>query len=171
MKNRVFWCLLSVFALVNLGHAESSTVERYGITSGNYQRVFDELVGQGYRLIRVVGHGGQEPTYDSVWTNDAGPQWEARHSMTSANYQSTFDNLVNQGYRLTWVSGYGSGGSPLYAAIWEKRGGPAWEARHGLTSSGYQRTSDDLSANGYRQTCVSRYNVGGETLYAAIWER
>ncbi|MEH2020860.1 MAG: hypothetical protein V7K74_25635, partial [Nostoc sp.] len=35
-------------------------------------------------------------------------------------------------------------GQNRYAAIWVKSGGPAWQARHGLTSAQYQATFDKL---------------------------
>ena len=70
--------------------------------------------------------------------------WEARHGSTSAQYQATFDKLVGQGYRLVDVSGYSVNGQDRYAAIWVKSGGPAWQARHGLTSAQYQATFDKL---------------------------
>jgi hypothetical protein len=171
MKAAIFCCLILLFVAVDQGRSEAQTVERYGLTSGQHQRAFDELVSQGYRLIRVIGHGGYEPTYDGVWVKRGGPAWEARHGMTSANYQRTFDDLVGNGYRLIWVSGYGVGNRALYAAIWEKRGGSAWEARHGMSQSQYQRISSDLVGNGYRETCLSRYYVGGQIRYAGIWEK
>ena len=33
-----------------------------------------------------------------------------------------------------------SGATPRYAGIWVKQGGPAWQARHGLSAANYQAT-------------------------------
>jgi len=49
--------------------------------------------------------------------------------------------------------------SANYAAIFEQRGGPAWEARHGLTSDQYQQTFNQLVGQGYRLVDVSGYEV------------
>jgi hypothetical protein len=145
---------------------------RHGLTSEEYQKVFDELVGKGYRLVQVHGFAADgQDRYSGIWEKRDGPAWEARHGLTSKQYQKTFDTLVGKGYRLVHVSGYGVNGVDYYAAIWEMRDGPAWEARHGLTSEGYQRVSDDLQAKGYKRIQVSRYSVGGEDRYAAIWEK
>jgi hypothetical protein len=74
----------------------------------------------------------------SIAPAQAGGPWQARHGLTSAQYQNVFNELTGQGYRLIDVSGYSVGGQDRYAAIWEKREGPAWQARHGLTSAQYQ---------------------------------
>jgi hypothetical protein len=57
----------------------------------------------------------------------------------------------------------------LYAAIFEKIGGPAWQAHHGMSAATYQTTFNTLVAQGYRLTCVSGYEASGQANYAAIW--
>jgi Bacterial tandem repeat domain 1 len=108
--------------------------------------------------------------YAGIWLQDPGHTWEAHHGLTSDQYQQTFDDLVSRGYRLTRVSGYSVGGRDRYAAIWDKSDGPAFQARHGLTSDQYQQTFDELVGQGFRPTCVSGYSVGGDPRYAAIFE-
>jgi hypothetical protein len=44
-----------------------------------------------------------------------------------------------------------------YAAIWEKTSGPAFVARHGMTSDGYQAEFDKLLSQGFRPTLVDGY--------------
>jgi len=95
----------------------------------------------------------------------------ARHGLTSSQYQTEFNRLVGQGYRLVLVDGYGQGDATRYAAIWEKRQTPAWQARHGLTSSQYQEEFDRLVGEGYRLVHVSGYGQGNATRYAAIWDK
>ena len=114
--------------------------------------------------------GGQD-LYAAIWQQDGGPSFAARHGMTSAGYQQAFDQLVGQGFRLTCVSGYTVGGQERFAAIWEQDGGPPFHARHNLTSGEYQQAFDQLGGQGFRLTCVSGYNVGGQDLYAAIWQQ
>jgi hypothetical protein len=46
-----------------------------------------------------------------------------------------------------------------YAAIWEQRQGPAWVARHGLTSAQYQQAFEDLVGQGFRLVQVSGYST------------
>ncbi|WP_172294350.1 hypothetical protein [Pseudoruegeria sp. HB172150] len=93
--------------------------------------------------------------------------WIARHGMTSAQYQSAFNQFTGQGYRLTDVSGYRVNGTDFYAAIWSKKGGPAWAARHGMSGGSYQSNFNDLTAKGFAPETVSGY--GGK--FAAIWAK
>jgi hypothetical protein len=62
-------------------------------------------------------------------------------------------------------------GQGRYAAIWEKRNGPPWEARYGLTYAQYQQKFDDLTKRGYRLVHVSCYGIEGQDFYAGIWEQ
>ena len=87
----------------------------------------------------------------------------ARHGMTSARSQSEFNSLLGQGYRLVEVSGYGVGSQALYAAIWDKTAGPAWEAHHGMTSSDYQTRFNQLVGQGFRLRQVSGYRSATRT--------
>lgn len=148
-------------------------VARHGMSSANYQDAFNQYVREGYRLRHVSGYSvGGQARYAAIWekTSD-NSAWLARHGLTSAQYQQEFNRLVGQGYRLTQVSGYGIGATDYYAAIWEKKGGPAWVARHGMSSAGYQAEVDRLLRQGYQPKLVSGYTVGGSDRYAALWEK
>ena len=59
----------------------------------------------------------------------------------------------------------------IFAAIWEQGGGPAFVARHGLSSADYQAAFDQFVGQGFRLTHVNGYTVNGEDRYAAIWEQ
>jgi DNA-binding ferritin-like protein len=133
---------------------------RHNLTGAQYQQTFDQLVGEGFRLRVVSGYtvGGQ-PRFAAIWQQDGGPEFQARHGLTGAQYQQTFDQLVGQGFRLTYVNGSTVGSEPHFAAIWEKDGGPAFQARHNLTGAQYQQTFDQLVGQGFRLRMVSGYEV------------
>src|SRR5262249_19986168 len=127
---------------------------------------------QGYRLVEVSGYSVDgKDTYAAIWEKRQGPAWVARHGLTATQYQQEFNKLTGQGYRLIDISGYTVGGQDHYAAIWEKRQGPAWVARHGMTSAQYQQEFNTLTKQGYRLADISGYNFGGKAHYAAIWEK
>ena len=132
----------------------------------------DTSAHRGFRLRTISGyeHGG-EARYAAIWDKRPGPAWAARHGLSNGEYQRTFDDLTKQGYRPKVVSGYAVGGQDRYAAMWEKADGPAWAARHGLTSAQYQAAFDQFVGQGFRLTWVSIYAVGGQDHYAAIWEK
>jgi len=145
---------------------------RYGLTAVEYQQVFNDLTKQGYRLALVNGYSrGGGARYTGIFEKSTGVAWQARHGLNSVLYQKTFDGLTKQGYRLVHVSGYKNGGEAQYAAIFEKSNGPAWLARHGMSSPLYQTAFDDYVKQGFRLKVVSGYNVGGTDHYAAIFEK
>jgi CubicO group peptidase (beta-lactamase class C family) len=145
---------------------------RHNLTPAEYQSTFNDLFKQGYRLKCVSGYvsGGSE-RYAGLWVKESGPEWQARHGLSAGDYQKAFDDFFKQGYRLTWVTGYESGGAMKFAAIWEKKSGPAWEARHNLSAAEYQKAFDDFYKQGYRLLHVSGYAAGGSPRFAAIWEK
>ncbi|MFG2053168.1 hypothetical protein ACGFI9_03970 [Micromonospora sp. NPDC048930] len=145
---------------------------RHGIDGDTYQRTFDELVAQGFRLTSVCGYSeGRDARFNAIWQQRSGPAWEARHGLKADEYQATFDSLTRQGFRLTTVSGYAVGGEARYAAIWEQREGPEWQARHGLTRAQYQQEFDELTRQGFVLRQVSGYRVNVDVLFAGIWEK
>ncbi|MBT9312835.1 hypothetical protein [Leptothoe kymatousa] len=160
------------YAAIWVKRSGPAWVARHGMTSSQYQARFNQYVADGYRLVDVSGYSvGNQTRYAAIWEKRSGPAWVARHGMTSSQYQARFDQYVADGYRLVHVSGYRVGNQARYAAIWEKRSGPAWVARHGMSSSQYQAKFDELTADGYRLAHVSGYRVNGRDRYAAIWEK
>ena len=144
---------------------------RHGLTSAQYQTAFDQLRARGFRPIVVDGYEvAGTVRYAAIFIQDSSVPWVARHGLTSAQYQAQFDALVAQGYRLRFVSGYSSGGAARYAAVWERRSGPAWRAFHGLTSDRYQALFDTMVAQGYHLTSVSGYRADGADRYAGLFE-
>ncbi len=147
-------------------------IARHGLTSQAYQQAFDDNVRQGFRLKLVSGYDvGGQAHYAAIWEKSPGPAFQARHGLNSQQYQQAFDQLVGQGFRLKLVNGYTVAGQELFAALWEKDGGPAFVARHSLTSQQYQVAFDDNVRQGFRLTWVSCYRHGTEERYAAIWEK
>jgi CubicO group peptidase (beta-lactamase class C family) len=145
---------------------------RHAMSSADYQTEFNKNAGQGYRLVLVNGYSvNNQDRYVAIWVKSGGPAWQAKHGMTPAEYQTEFNKWVGQGYRLSHISGYAVNNQDRYAAIWEKTGGPAWQAKHGMTSAQYQAEFDKWVGQGYRLTVVSGYSVNNQPRYAAIWEK
>jgi hypothetical protein len=121
--------------------------------------------------VALPGLAAAEPRFAAIFLKDAGADWVARHGMTAKAYQAEFDAQVAKGLRLVGVSGYESDGQTNFAALWERRSGPAWIARHGLTGAQYQQQFDALTAKGYRLVFVNGYPENGVAHYAAIFEK
>ena len=124
-------------------------------------------------MVQVSAYGvGRAARFAAIWEKRSGGAWVARHGMTSYQYQQEFNKFTRPpySYRLTCVSGYTVSNQDFYAAIWERRSGGAWVARHGLTSDQYQQEFDKYTGQGFRLTKVSGYQLGGSARFAAIWE-
>lgn len=145
---------------------------RHGIDAAAYQQTFDSLVGDGFRLTSVCGYSeGRGSRFNAVWIKRDGPAWQALHGLNADEYQAAFDTLVAEGFRLVNISGYAEAGQARYAAIWEQRPGPDWQARHGMSRQQYQQTFDELAAQGFVLRQVSGYRVNVDVQFAALWER
>jgi CubicO group peptidase (beta-lactamase class C family) len=97
--------------------------------------------------------------------------WQARHGLSDVDYQKTFDELVGRGYRLVKVTGAEQGGAARFAAIWQRRGGNAWQARHGISEADYQTAVTTFGNAGYRVAHVNAFRLGASTRFSAIWEQ
>ena len=142
------------------------------MTAAEYENTSANLAELGYRPRVVSGYAIDGVAhYAAAWELDEhGLPWQARHGLTPAQYQTALDQMDAQGYRLVQVCGYQVNLDVFYAAIWERRAGPAWQTRYGLTESAYRSAMDDLTGQGYRLTWVSGYSHGGRARYAGIWE-
>jgi CubicO group peptidase (beta-lactamase class C family) len=145
---------------------------RHGLTSAQYQTEFNALTAQGYRPILVSGYGVSGVAYyAAIFEKSSVSGWIARHDMTAAQYQTEFNNQTAAGYRPLHISAFSVGGQDRYAAIWVNTPGPAWVARHAMTSSQYQTEFNTRVSQGYQLTQVSGYTISGAERYAAVWEQ
>ncbi|MBM0106553.1 hypothetical protein JM946_17630 [Steroidobacter sp. S1-65] len=137
-------------------------IARHGLDANQYQNLFGTLPSQGFRPWRVNGYtvAGQD-RFATIWRQTGGERWLARHGLTADEYQRLFNELASQGWRLIDVSGYGANGQDRYVCIWELVGGPAWEARHGLTPFLHQQEFNAQIGRGHRLTRISGHNPFG----------
>ena len=147
-------------------------VAHHNLSSADFQDAFDTFVPQGYRPVAVSGYTvGGAARFAAIGNKMAGPAWVARYNMSSSQYQTRFATYTRQGYRPVAVSGYTVGGAARFAAIWSKVAGPAWMARHNMSSSQYQSAIATYTRQGYQPVAVSGYTVGDAARFAAIWSK
>lgn len=147
-------------------------IARHGLSAADYQKTFDSYTKRGYRLVLVDGAGGIKPTYSCIFEKKSGSSYVARHGITPAAYQKLVTEKAKQGFRVSYVSGYGSGKAMRYACILEKKGGPAWVARHGLTAGNYQAEFNKWTKKGYRLSHVNAGTaMGSSPRFAAIFHK
>jgi CubicO group peptidase (beta-lactamase class C family) len=146
-------------------------IARHGLTSAEYQQLFNELSSQGWRLRCVSGYDvGGDARYACIWDQYAGPAWAARHGLDAAGYQQVFNEMDGQRFRLIQVVGYSVRGTAHFAAIWEQSPGHGWKSRHGIPAADYQHEFNDATAQGFRLADVSGFAVNFTAAFTTIWE-
>jgi hypothetical protein len=97
---------------------------------------------------------------------------EAYHNNTGNEHQDRYTTLAKEGFRPISLSCYGDPDEPLYAAVWEKRSGPAFKGRHGLSPNEYQSTFDTLAKQGFHPVIITATGDGGSgTRFAGVFEQ
>lgn len=156
--------------LVNPAQSGYAWVANHGLDGDAYQREFDSLAGQGYRLIKLSGYSvNGRDFYASIWDMSPGAAWVGMHRVPGSDYQARFDDLTGQGFRPVDISGYEKDGRDHYAAIFEQTNIGGWSASHGVRGVDYQGVFDQNVANGLRPVRVSGFVAGGSDYVASIW--
>lgn len=149
------------YAAIFEQRTEPPFIAHHGLSGDQYQRRFDELVGQGFRPVVVSGYtvAGQE-RYAAIFEQRQGAPFVAHHGLSADQYRLRYDELVGQGYRLVQVNGYTVTRTDRYAVLFEQRAGPPFVADHGLSADQYQQRFNELVGRGFRPVQVSGYAIG-----------
>ncbi|MBV8485971.1 MAG: serine hydrolase, partial [Verrucomicrobia bacterium] len=99
------------------------------------------------------------------------PAFHAYHGVTNAEHQARIDNCSVQGYRMITLSVYGDPDRALYAAVWVRRNGPAWQEIHDVDATDYQSFFDKWTARGYVPVLISATGPSNNAVFAAVFER
>ena len=96
-------------------------VARHGLSAADYQKEFDTLAKQGFRLAEVSGYSpGGNDRYAAIWIKNSSPApWIAHHGIPLAHYQLAFDTDRLQGYQPLAVQAFTSGGTARFNTIWD----------------------------------------------------
>jgi hypothetical protein len=100
----------------------------------------------------------------------AAPQFVAYHGRTSQTHQVFANAYTAQGYRMIALSVCGSPADARYAAVWVKKSGPAWVAKHGIPAGDYQGWFNKLVGQGYRPTLLTATGAGANAIFAFQFE-
>ncbi|KAJ5094886.1 hypothetical protein N7532_007221 [Penicillium argentinense] len=170
MMKSLLPCALAVLSAVcaqaNEWHAY------YRLTPDAYQKKFDEMVGQGYRLNSVSGyeHDGQ-PNFAVIFEKKPSAPWQSYSGLSFKAHDEKFNELQAQGYHVAQVNGYTIDDKDYYAAVWDKSPVIAWQSRTGMSESGMQAYFNEYARQGYKLTHLSGYEVANETRFATVWEK
>lgn len=94
-----------------------------GQTSDEFQKTFNELHPQGWRLKRIRGYEKDGVSrFDSVWHKPADPpRFFCRHGVTRDVYESEAARLKDQGYAEVLKSTWKLNGEERVWAVWEAK--------------------------------------------------
>lgn len=144
---------------------------RHAMNENGYQAEVNTQKQAGFRPGRITASDINGHLVFACIFYKISAAWEARHNMSSQQYQAEYNNWVGKGYRLVEVCGYKKNGQETYAAVWEKSAGPSYVARHAMNAQQYQAEFNTQYANGYKPVRVSAFEVGGQSRFAAIFEK
>jgi hypothetical protein len=136
-------------------------VARHGLAPAQYQKAFDDLAKQGFRLVSISGYvlNGQVQ-YAALWRRVPGSAaWAARHGLSAADFRKAIDDLAKQGLQLIYVDGYEVGGKPLFAGIWQAASAPSAVVKLDMDGAQYQAEFDTLTKQGLRLEHVAGYTA------------
>jgi CubicO group peptidase (beta-lactamase class C family) len=126
---------------------------------------------RGYRIIDIeVNNTPKGLLYSSIWYEnvDARP-WIELRDMTREQYQNNVDLYSERGFRVVDFESYRTDKGQLYAAIWEKKPGYAWQVRSDRREQAYTNLWYQYADEGYRLIDFEHYETDEGPRYAGIW--
>jgi CubicO group peptidase (beta-lactamase class C family) len=93
----------------------------------------------------------------------------AYHGVTGAVHQQRFTDLVARGFRMISLSVFDR--TPLYAAVWVQRAGPAFIAFHGLSAEQYQAKFNEVTPQGFVPVLISATGPRNGAIFAGVFEK
>jgi len=95
---------------------------RHGLTAEGYQKVFDELVAQGYMPTDIATcYANEQVLYSVIYDQipDA-KQWYALHNISAEQFEKADKHLAAKGLKLKLKVTCETGTGPVSAAVWQK---------------------------------------------------
>ena len=143
----------------------------HGKSSAEHQAEFDDLSGNGFRMISLSVYGDPaNARYAAVWVRRAGPAFIAFHGRSRAEYQQLSDQLTADGFRATILCATGGGpAGEILAGIFEEG---TWDcvALAGASATDIQAQCGELRTAGFAMRWLSVYGDAANPLYAGVWE-
>lgn len=142
---------------------------RHNIDDAAYQKDFEQLPAQGYRVVCVGASSSRGQThFSSIWEKSSGPEWRGRHGLSTAEFRTVNAANESQGLEPVSVTGYAIGGQSRFVALWQRGGGDRI-ALIDLTAAQYQTEFDARNARGFWPVWISIYATSAGERYAAVF--
>ena len=140
------------------------------VDAATHQTKFNQLSGQGYRIISLNVHGpSSSPRYTAVWVQRSGPAWVGIHGASASAYQTWFDQYSGQGYVSTVVTATGATGSAVYAGVMERISTPSWTQRCGLSATEFQNQNAGALSQKLILKYFDEFGTSSDRRYCGVW--
>jgi len=164
------WLLATAFPV-----SAAEWVSRHGLSGAQFQSEFNTWTAAPYnfRLVSVCGYEeGGAAKFAAVWERKTNSiPWVAHHQLTPAQFEQYRTNYAAQNLHPVFLTGFGVGGQQYLSAIWEYAANPAVESRAGLSWSDYFTAEAALAIQGYKQSFLWEFGVGGTNYFNGIWRK
>ncbi len=101
---------------------------RFQLTPSQYQAEFNNLAGQGYRLICLAPCTVDgELRYNGIWRKPFGSFWWSYSNLEEADYAAESENALYQRWRTEYVSVHMLNGQPRFNVVWTDNGGMPYD--------------------------------------------
>ncbi len=159
-------------ATLSLRSTDSAWVAIASLDDSAFADAATKYKMRGYRLRRVNAFQTRAGMrYAAIWQLSPGFDQRERHAMSRAQFEQASVRSAAQGYRLSHVDGSATHDGARFAAIWERGTGAAQHSFAALTADGYKSKLAELGAQGFRPRQISGYADGGQSRFAAIFEK
>jgi CubicO group peptidase (beta-lactamase class C family) len=150
-------------------------VARHGLSSAEFQSEFSIWTAAPYnfRLVSVCGYEeAGAAKFAAVWEKKSDSiAWVAHHQMSTAQFENLRTNYAAQNLQPVFLSGFGVGGTNFFSGIWEYAADTNVQTRAGLSSTDYFTAEAALAIQGYKQSFLWEYTVGGTNYFNGIWRK
>ncbi len=150
------------------GYAWSS---RRDMTAAQYGDYFKSQSEKGYRVVDIEAYQTSKGLrYAAIWVqNKEKIKWAQLRDMTRKKYQSEIDTRSKQGFRVVDYETYVKNEKRLYAAIWEKRSGYAWQTRTNRSEKEFANLWREYRDKGYRLVDFECDQSSKGMRYSGVW--
>ncbi len=160
-----------------LWHKDSSITawtSKRGLTAAAYQSLWDQLIGQGFRVLDLDAHVvSGTPYYNAIWIKEQGgtKPFKSHRILTLAQLDAKMAEYAGQRFRPIRVNGYRVGSTTYYAAVWVQDGLTDFGYKRDLTSADYSSWWTFYKNAGYRPVDIAAYPTSAGLRYAGLWVR
>ena len=137
------------------------------MTQAEFDSAHAEFANKSFRMTHVDARVG----YSAIWERGDATAQQILTAMPAAQFDRRVAALTAQGMRPLRVSGAAVNGGSCFTAIFEKSTANDWQAQTHMNAAQLRRTTDALTAQGYRMVDASGHMLNGKPTLSGIWQK